>query len=743
MCLPRIHAVSIVARLIIPCIVLTLFLSCFFKTHWSFAEEKISKQPFPNEDEVPWKITAEESLIYREKEELLIGKGNVAFKKGDRSLQAQEATYNRKTGIATVSGNVRYESGEELLTAERGVFDLKARTGRVFNGRLFLKQSHYYISGDVLEKLTEDTYTITNCRLTTCDSTSPAWSITGSKVRVAIEDYGTVKHAAFWARTLPFFYVPYMMFPSKRDRQTGLLPPMVGYSDLNGVGIEVPFFWAISDQTDATFYQRYLQRRGYMQGLEFRYIYDENSKGVFLYDRLSDKKDKDLNDPDDVKISPFPRTNSIRYWFRSKTDQDLPVGLVARLDVDYVSDQDYLREFERELYGFEARPALDAEFGRPIEERKSPFRTSALRLSRDGEGYSLQGGSSYYQRPADPPDDETPQPLVIMSYNLLQEQVLNLPLFFSLDSDYVYIWREVGIKGNRLSFSPELTLPLWLGNYLQFEPSFRYDYTLQWFDDAQGDKDFQDLNAHEARVSSLTKLERIYETNWSRAKRLKHRIWPELSYTYRVLHDEEVISPWFEPIDVEGRTNKVSFCLENFLDARLESKKGDITYRQWATLNLCQSYDFDEAMRDDGLGQKRPFDPLNTTLTVTPFSNIYFRGVANWDHYEHKIASGQLSSTLSLERSGGRKDSLQIDYGYVTGQSKTLNGYINVNLSPRLSLGTSLKRDILLEKNTESGYWLGYNSQCWGARVVVEKVDDVSRFMVNINLLGLGEVMRW
>ena len=413
---------------------------------------------------------------------------------------------------------------------------------------------------------------------------------------------------------------------------------------------------------------------------------------------------------------------------------------MARLDVDYVSDQDYLREFERELYGFEARPALDAEFGRPIEERKSPFRTSALKLSRDGERYSLQGGSSYSQRPADPPDDETPQPLVIMSYNLLQEQVLNLPLFFSLDSDYDYIWREAGIKGNRLSFSPELTLPLWLGNYLQFEPSFRYDYVMQWFDDDQGDMNHQDLKAHEARVSSLTKLERIYETNWSRAKRLKHRIWPELSYTYRVLHDEDVISPWFEPIDVEGRTNKVSFCLENFLDARLESKKGDITYRQWATLDLCQSYDFDEALRDDGLGQERPFDPLNATMTITPFSNIYFRGVANWDHYEHEITSGQLSSTLSLERSGGRKDSLQIDYGYVKGQSKNLNGYLNVNLSPRLSAGISLKRDLILGENTESGYWFGYNSQCWGAQLIVEKVDDISRFMVNINLLGLGDV---
>jgi LPS-assembly protein len=479
-----------------------------------------------------------------------------------------------------------------------------------------------------------------------------------------------------------------------------------------------------------------------MQGLEFRYIYDENSKGVFLYDRISDKKEKDLNDPDDLNISLLPRTNSTRYWFRSRTDQDLPIGLVARLDGDYVSDQDYLREFEGELLGWEGRPQLAEVWERPFEERKSPYRRSTLRLSRDGERYSLQGASTYYQRPADPPDDETPQPLASMSFDLLQEQVLNLPIFFNLPSDYDYIWREAGTKGNRLSFSPELTLPLWVGNHVKFEPSLRYDYTMQWLDDDQGDKQYQDRSAHEARVSTLTKLERIYETHLSTATRLNHRIWPVLSYTYRVPQEEDNPSPWFEPIDAKGRTNRASFCLENFLDARLENSKGDITYRQWATLDLCQGYNFDEALRDDNLGPKRPFDPLNATMTVRPFSNIYVRALANWNHYEHEITSGELSSTLSHEITGGRKGSLQIDYGFVRGQSKTINGYLNLDLSPRLSAGTSLKRDIMLGENIETGYWFGYKSQCWGARFVVEKEDNVLRYMLNINLLGLGDVTR-
>ena len=61
-----------------------------------------------------------------------------------------------------------------------------------------------------------------------------------------------------------------------------------------------------------------MSRRGYMQGLEFRYVSDKESKGTFLFDILSDREDKDMTDPDDISISPYSRTNDTRYWFRGR-----------------------------------------------------------------------------------------------------------------------------------------------------------------------------------------------------------------------------------------------------------------------------------------------------------------------------------------------------------------------------------------------------------------------------------------
>lgn len=717
---------------------ITIFLLCMLGAHWSFAEDRFSTERLLGDEEIPWEISAN-SLSYREKESVYVARGDVIIKKGDQSLYAKEAIYNKQTGIATVSGDVRFEVAGDVLTGEQGTFNLRTQTGKIQNGTLFLIENHFYVRGGTMEKLGPATYSIKDCRVTTCDSQNPAWSITGSKVKVTFEGYGKVKNAVFRVRGIPLLYLPYAIFPAKTERQTGVLPPSrAGYSSRKGPDIEVPFFWAISDQTDATFYQRLMGRRGYMQGLEYRYIADEGSKGIGLFDILSDKiGEKNLNDPDEVELSPFPRTNRTRYWLRGKADQNLPFDLIARMDADFVSDQDYLEEFEGGLHGLEERPNFPAESGRPFEERYSPTRRSALRLSRDQAEYSLQASGSYHQRPENPPEDETSQPLIGLDFRVLPNQLREFPVFFNLGSDYDYVWREFGEKGHRLALEPELRVPLWvLGERLELEPMIRYTYVAQWFDGDRTDEEHQDRRAYEASVRVLTNLERIYDLDWRNAKKLKHRIWPTLAYRYRVPQDPEDPKPWFEPIDSEGKVNQIILTLENFLDARLEDEKGDVTYRQWATLELEQAFDIDEARRDKDDGKKRPFAPLTVTTTVHPFPNIDLLGFTTWDHHDQQIKSVDLSLDLAVDRSGGRKDTFQIDYQYQTDVTEAINFSADVNLAYGFSAGSSLRRELRFNQSVYDSFWLDYHSQCWGAKFIVEKENADTGVLVRFRLLG-------
>jgi LPS-assembly protein len=728
----------------------------------SFAGDMLPKMTFPGKDDEPWKINAK-VMSYSDKDTTYEAQGDVIITRGEFVLHSQKAVYNTTTGMADLSGDVRLEkTGGDVLTGQKGVFDFNTKTGRITEGCLFMRENNFYVRGGHIEKLDEDTYLVKDCQVTTCDGINPSWSITCQEVRVTIEGYGAAKNAAFRVLDVPFLYVPYIIFPAKAKRQTGLLPPSYGQSSRNGTDLELPFFWAISDQTDATFYQRYMSKRGYMQGLEFRYIGDEKSKGAFLMDVLSDSKKKELDDPDDVALSPFPRTNDSRYWFRGRADQDLPLGMEARLDADYVSDQDYLKEFDTSGRGYKTRPDLADESGRPFEEKYSPIRSSAVRLSRDKDDYSLQAITNYNQLPGSPLRHNTAQPLGGLCFNLLPENIGDLPVFFDLESDYDYVWREDGQKGSRALLSPGISVPLKLGQYVEFEPSVRYYLNPQRFSETQGNYDSQNLRSYEAEVKMSTNLVRVYDVDMMGAKRFQHKIRPTVSYGNRGFNDGEHTRPWFEPLEEEGDKNLVTFSVENFLDARLEDAKGNISYSQWAKLTLSQGYDVEEEKSEhEPQRDEEPFEPLFAQLILRPYPMFNFFAESKWDHHKQEITYTDLSLELSVARGGTRKDTYGVDYIYDKNplsvaylyedsslaaflpdkdMTENITLWFDVNLAYGFSVGSSFAQSLNINTRISSRYWLQYQRQCWGLKFMARDEDEETSVVLMLQLLGLGDV---
>ena len=720
---------------------LTLTMLLFLWVQGPWAMERNLKDRGLEDESGPWEITAEK-LSYFQEEGLYVAEGEVVVTKGAQVLSADRARYNEQTGMIEVKGNVVLETNGDILRAREAVFDLQSQTGRVTGGHIFLKENHYHIYGETIEKTGANTYAVKECRVTTCDGERPDWSITGSEVKITLEGYGSVKHAVFRVRDFPALYFPYVVFPAKTKRQTGLLPPSAGYSSRRGAELEVPFFWAISDRTDATFYERYMTDRGFMQGLEYRYVAEADSKGTFLFDVLSDKvKEKDLTDPDELALSPFPRTNDTRYWLRSRTDQQLPLGIRAKLDTDYVSDQDYLKEFEGSLFGYHGRPDLVRTFERPMEDIRSPTRRSALRVDRDQEDYSVQAISSYYQRPENPALDDTPQPLAGVNFSLLPKPLPRSPLFLRFDTDFDAIWREDGPKGVRTSLTPQLSYPMWFGRVIELEPSLGYTLTAQRFDQPEERRRRQTKDAYFFQTRLSTVMERIFDVDWGGAGQLKHKFFPSLIYRYRVNRDIELEQPWFEPMDRDGKNNLLILTLENFLDAKHDDKKGGLIYRQWVAFRLEQGYDIDEQRRTAEPGRdKRLFLPLQADLRVDPYKSIYFDATARWDHYEKEIAFADIGFRWSLERSRGRADTIGMDYRYVkeTGEDG-LNVTAHLNLFGGFSAGASFHRDLSRKQNVGERFYLDYESQCWGVRASVERFEGTDSIMVFFRLLGLGD----
>ncbi|MCF8061883.1 MAG: hypothetical protein K9M82_05155, partial [Deltaproteobacteria bacterium] len=257
-------------------------------------EETVLGRQILEDRNAHWQITADKMAYIHEKH-LYVAEGNVMITRNGQILSAERGVYNEDTGIVQVSGDVRLTTNGDIVSGEMALIDLRNYFGQITNGTIFLRENNVYIRGSSMVRTGANTYLVKECRLTTCDGENPPWSITGEEVRVTVEGYGSVKNAAFRIKGFPIFYLPFAVFPVKTKRQTGFLPPRVGYSNQNGADLEVPFFWAISEQVDATFYERYMTERGFMQGLELRYAAEEDSKGTFLFDILRDEiKKKDL-----------------------------------------------------------------------------------------------------------------------------------------------------------------------------------------------------------------------------------------------------------------------------------------------------------------------------------------------------------------------------------------------------------------------------------------------------------------
>jgi LPS-assembly protein len=748
-------------------------LVCLSAPALSYGAERSLKERLVGDPEVPWQIMADK-MSYLEAEGLVIAEGNVVATRNGQILNGQRAVYNRQTGVIEVTGDVRLKSDGDYLIGEKAILDLRTQTGQISDAKLFLSENNFHVNGESMEKLGPDTYLVRDARVTTCDAPNPAWSITASEVRVTIEGYGVVKNSVFRIRGVPVLWVPYAIFPAKTERQSGVLPPAVGYSSRNGAEVELPIFWAVSDWTDATFYEHYMSERGLMQGLEWRYVAREESKGVFLFDILSDRIDeKDLSDSEQSDISPFPRTNDTRYWFRSKADQDMPLGIRARLDTDYLSDQDYLREFQQGLWGYKSRPDLVRQFGRPVEEIFSPFRTSRARFSRDQAGYSLQAYSSYSQRTLPVAPDDTPQPIGGATYSLLPRSVLGEPLFVRFRSDYDYIWRDVGDRGQRVFVGPEVTRPVWLGPYVEFQPSVGYTRVAQFFEREDGFTDDQSRDAYDLRARLSTLVERTFDLEWGDTRRVKHKVSPSLTYRYREYSNGSRNQPWFEPIaaesgtrlvglsrtsgqatdpflrsldtiDAENDLNLIAFSLANFLDARKENEKGEVTYTQWGTLEFIQGYDLGEARREgEPLVEERPFEPLMAILTFHPFAYVDAASEVWWDHHDSEVALVDTFLELSVPRAGGRTDRYGLEYIYVPGRNESIGYNIHVNLTESFAVGTSLQRELNLDRNVGARYYVQYLSQCWGVRLSVDSYAGIDSVMVSFTLLGLGDIAGW
>ena len=674
--------------------------------------------------ESPVEITAEH-LEYLKEEDRYIADGAVNVVQGSVRLSADHLTLDNRTGLAKASGHAVLRDGDDLLSSDRLEYNLRTQSGTAVPGRLFVKKENYYLHASRMDRSGEDHYELKTWSVTSCDADedeSPAWRFRGRTARADLGRYLVARDVVFYIKDIPVFYTPYLIYPIKTTRQSGLLIPRLGYSSLDGLRVDQDFFWAIGPSQDATLSLDYRSIRGTGAGLEYRYKLSRGSEGELHYTVFDDHI-----------------TNSRRTETEFSHVQRFTADFQARLNVHLVSDINQFRDLSASTSD-RVRQSLESTF--VVFRRWDNQELSLLaRMTRDLVTRS----------------NTTLQELPKLGYILREYRPGNLPLYAGLEATAVNFWREKEdeasglIRARRLDAFPRLWTRLNLGGIV-LTP--RAGYRETWYSrDLVSDSPTQ-RGVEILDLGANARLTKLFESSGS--GRLIHHIEPAVVYDY-VPRVDQANLPHFDDIDQLPRKNSVTYSLTNRLAWEDRADPEKPSAREWVFWKLTQSYDIHAKRLKDDPGTTRPFSNLRsesilrpsdrTTLDIDTFYNLYRRETVSFNtdlnlqvlrpwtigvgqRYTREGApgpTGDLVNPLSPADS-------TFWYSRPSPLLRFLTGETQIELPGKVILSGRAYYDVQARAYAEIDYGLQYIGQCWAFAVSYQDLPDRKQWSFMISL---------
>lgn len=703
------------------------------ETGWSLLlEEEVTEQVI-----TPEELPGEEEVRYETK--VVIKADWMAYDVALENIRAR--------------GNIYIKMGGDQLYAAKGTVNLKQMTGTFTDATVLREEKDFHLEGKVVKKTGLKTYRVEDGWVITCKidkGETPPWSFAATDTEVTKGGYAHLRHVRFNIKNVPVFYLPYLIIPAKNTRQTGFLFPEFSYSTYNGFGINVPFFLNISNSVDMTFYPQHLINRGFMPGVEFRYISSANNKGVFVGSYLNDN----LTDPSETEYyddTGYTHTNKDRYWVRGKIDHTSKNNWITRVDLDIVSDRDYLDEFNFGITGFKKTNSrfIDV-FGRGFENTTDSKRQNSLKIlktwgdiSFEADFLAINDASDTEATTATVNEDGTtttvtnPTPLwQLPSIELGGVHAIgDTSLSFTWDADYVNFWREEGIGGHRLDIHPRLSMPVPLGPYFESraEAGIRETlYVVNTYGDAEWEHDdTPNRFLYDFNTEVGTTLLRDYQLNSDTYKGWTHELRPFIKYEYIADVDQEDL-PQYNSVDAIGDRNRVTYGVSNFFNL-FGTKEAEEFTEKFAEVTIQQDYDFRSEASDE------PFGPIVFEIELTPWNNFDFEYTTKYDVYDSDLTYHRVSTNYS----NSRGDSLELDYKYDDdGDTEQINAKINLKILASLTGEYEIKYSLSADQVNEQAGALTYQAACWSVTLKSTYTPEDTSVIVLFELLNIGSPMR-
>lgn len=536
--------------------------------------------------------------------------GSVVILYGDQRLTADHVTIHALTGHVIATGNVHLVGPVSEVWGEQLRLDINTEGGLVANGQVHFKQTNTFATGRLLQRYSESHYRIKEGSFTNCDAKDgevPAWRFTFQDLDLDTSDSLAMKGAWFCVLDHKLLPLPTLTYPVSY-RKTGFLIPSPTFDNRFGLGMQVPFFWAINPSQDLLITPNYYSNLGYGSDFGYRYILNRQSRGqwlasIFQQEQLPKVSGVQEAGADVRRIRGLLSGNHVQQF-----DQDL--RMIAQ--VFFVSDPDYLQQLS------------NSGVARALPSGES----NLLTTQRWGTGNLYLLGQ--YLQPLQSGGSDTFQRLPELGYSMANTATpLTGPLQFNMDTGMTYFYRDEGFHVGRATIMPGLTTDtLNLGHVVGLTPQAKFlesYYSRGAVEDVSVQR-----QTFWAALEAKSRLTKRYGTGDGTS--MLHTIEPQVIYEYVPASDQSQIAQ-IDQLDDLPKKNLVTYAVRSRL---LENKRSGSAFN-WLDLMIAQSYHVGAVQtraRDFTPGAPptlgtitQPLFPATTTVDGRKFSDLWIRAM--------------------------------------------------------------------------------------------------------------------
>lgn len=198
--------------------------------------------------------------------------GNVVVISKTDTLYGEVASFDLTTRKVKVEGNVRVITKDMTLYGSAAEYALDTGMAEIKNARI--TTTDFNVVATRLQKIGPNEFMAYEAEFSTCRDCKESWSIYGKQIFVKTGEHIKIKNGLAKIKGVDVLYIPYIVLPLSK-RKSGLLFPRVSSRLAEGISVEQPVFWAISDNKDATISPTFWAKRGYGGDVEYRHRFAE------------------------------------------------------------------------------------------------------------------------------------------------------------------------------------------------------------------------------------------------------------------------------------------------------------------------------------------------------------------------------------------------------------------------------------------------------------------------------------